>query len=90
MSMNTKKDDTDKLKTIICMFKISYDMVDKGMSEKPIPSFMSQYNFLCLLNIPEIMQQYDSIRNMWEGGIAGEGFLRDMKKKQKQGMIIGN
>ena len=87
MSMNTKKDDIDKLETIIRMFLISYDMVDKGLSDKPIPSFMSQYNFLCLLNIPETMRQYGSMRNMWEGGIVGEGFLRGMKKELKQGMI---
>jgi hypothetical protein len=87
MSMNTTKDDIDKLEAIIRMFLISYDMVDKGMSDKPIPSFMSQYNFLCLLNIPETMRQYGSMRNMWEGGIVGEGFLRGMKKELKQGMI---
>ena len=87
MSMNTTKDDIDKLETIIRMFLISYDMVDKGLSDKPIPSFMSQYNFLCLLNIPETMRQYGSMRNMWEGGIVGEGFLRGMKKELKQGMI---
>ena len=87
MSMNTKKDDIDKLEAIIRMFLISYDMVDKGLSDKEIPSFMSQYNFLCLLNIPETMRQYGSMRNMWEGGIVGEGFLRGMKKELKQGMI---
>ena len=67
MSMNTTKDDIDKLEAIIRMFLISYDMVDKGMSDKPIPSFMSQYNFLCLLNNATIWQheKYVGRRYCW-------------------------
>jgi hypothetical protein len=88
MSMNTTRDDIDKLESIIRAFLISYDIVDKGLQyNKEEPSFMRQYNFLCLLNVPENMRQFGSMRNLWEGGIVGEGFLRGMKKELKQGMI---
>jgi hypothetical protein len=88
MSMETTRDDIDKLESIIRAFLIAYDIVDKGLDyNKEEPSFMRQYNFLCLLNVPENMRQFGSMRNLWEGGIVGEGFLRGMKKELKQGMI---
>ena len=48
---------------------------------------MRQYNFLCLLNVPDNMRQFGSMRNIWEGGMVGEGYLRGMKRELKQGMI---
>lgn len=33
------------------------------------------------------MRKFGSMRNIWEGGIVGEGYLRGMKRELKQGMI---
>jgi hypothetical protein len=41
--------------------------------------WLSQYNFLCLLNLPEQVDQLDPVQNRWEGGIRGEKFLRQVK-----------
>lgn len=88
MSMNTTRDDIDTLEGIIRSFLIIYDRVDIGLLDgKDEPSFMRQYNFLCLLNVPKNMRQFGCMRNIWEGGIVGEGFLRGMKSQLKQGMI---
>ena len=88
MSMNTTRDNIDTLEAIIRSFLIIYDRVDIGLLDgKDEPSFMRQYNFLCLLNVPNNMRQFGCMRNIWEGGIVGEGFLRGMKSQLKQGMI---
>ena len=41
--------------------------------------WISSYTFPCLLNIPDIMREFGPMRNYWEGGIKGEGFLRFLK-----------
>jgi hypothetical protein len=87
MSDKIVKSDIEKLEVFIRMFLICYDIVDQGINDESDPSYMRQYNFLCLLNIPSTMREYGCMRNMWEGGIVGEGFLRGMKKELKQGMI---
>jgi hypothetical protein len=87
MSMDTTRADIDTLEVIIRAFLIIYDKVDMGMDNKDEPSFMRQYNFLCLLNVPDNMRQFGSMRNIWEGGMVGEGYLRGMKRELKQGMI---
>ena len=87
MSMETTREDIDTLEGIIRTFLIIYDKIDVGMDNKDEPSFMRQYNFLCLLNVPDNMRKFGSMRNIWEGGIVGEGYLRGMKRELKQGMI---
>jgi hypothetical protein len=50
------------------------------------PSWMTQYNFLCLLNIPDVMRKFGCLRNIWEGGVEGEGFLRHYKRELRHGL----
>ena len=38
-------------------------------------TWLSSYNFICLLNLPEQIKFLGPIRNRWEGGVRGEGFL---------------
>lgn len=42
-------------------------------------TWLSSYNFVCLLNLPEQINKLGPIRNRWEGGARGEGFLRTVK-----------
>ena len=56
------------------------------LNEGQQPSWLTQYNFLSLLNIPSIMRKYGCYRNIWEGGIEGEGFLRKYKSELKNGL----
>jgi hypothetical protein len=46
-------------------------------SEKP--TWITSYNFICLTNIPKIMQQFGPVRNLWEGGDQGEKNIRVVK-----------
>ena len=58
-----------------------YDM-DELMAvpmERKLPMWLSQYNFLCLLNLPEQIEMLGPVRNRWEGGVRGERFLQKAK-----------
>jgi hypothetical protein len=50
------------------------------------PSVVSQFNNLCLLNLPETMSLYGPLRNIWEGGFRGEGLLKMVKPLVRQGL----
>ncbi len=43
------------------------------------PTWISSYNFLSLLNLPEQLEYFGPLRNVWEGGIEGESFIRETK-----------
>ena len=47
-------------------------------------TWLSHYNFLCLLNLPNEIDELGPLRNRWEGGVRGEGFLRVVKP-----MVLG-
>jgi hypothetical protein len=87
MSMGTTMKDIDNLEATIRAFLIVYDDCDKGLYDEDDPSFLRHFNVICLLNIPATMRKFGRMRNLWEGGIVGEGFLREMKKQLKQGLI---
>ena len=76
----------DSVELVIRKFLIYYDKVDIGMGKKDSPTWMTQYNFLCLLNLPNVMRKYGFVRNLWEGGVEGEGFLRNYKREMKNGL----
>ena len=86
MSKNTRLEDIEYVELVIRKFLILYDAMDKAMMKKGSPSWMTQYNFLCLLNIPDVMRQFGCMRNMWEGGVEGEGFLRSFKRELRNGL----
>lgn len=48
-------------------------------SDDNLPLWVTQYNYQCLVNIPGQMEKLGPIRNRWEGGKRGEGFLRSVK-----------
>jgi len=48
-------------------------------SSDKAPLWVSKYNFLCLLNIPEVMSMFGPLRNYWEGGMIGEKILQYAK-----------
>ena len=54
---------------------------DKQMSaDREKEAFwLTAYNFSCLLNIPGQIEALGPVRNRWEGGFRGEGFLRVVK-----------
>ena len=44
------------------------------------PSWISSYNFVCLLNIPNTVRQFGPVNHYWEGGGLGEKFIQVAKK----------
>ena len=62
------------------------DMEDKLPLKKRLPTWLSCYNFLSLLNVPDVIREYGPIRNIWEGAAQGEGILRFVKPNVSNGM----
>jgi hypothetical protein len=77
-----------QLEMIIRVFLSKFDDMDKILNdhEKTLPSWISSYNFLCLLNLPNILRKYGSLRYIWEGGECGEGFIRKAKQELRTGL----
>ena len=50
-----------------------------GWAEKNQPMWFARANFLGLLNLPDMMRSYGPIRELWEGGAKGEGFIGEIK-----------
>lgn len=48
-------------------------------AEKPV--WISAFTFPCLLNLPAHMKEFGPLKNLWEGGVRGEGSLRFIKPK---------
>lgn len=57
----------------------------KKVAKKNI-AVVSSYNFPCLMNLPQTMSTYGPLRDLWEGGPRGEGFLRFAKPLVSQGV----
>ena len=62
------------------------DMEEALPTKKRLPTWLSCYNFLSLLNLPDVIRQYGPIRNIWEGAAQGEGILRFVKPNVSNGM----
>lgn len=75
------------LEATIRWFLTKYDIVDRGIIEKQTPAWITQYNFMCLLNLPDTIRMYGNVRHLWEGGSDGEGFLKRVKDKLKPGLV---
>ena len=72
------------------MFLIHYDKLDFSISgDNAVPSWIKSYNLLCLLNVPDLMRNYGNIRNLWEGGIDGESYVKIIKSHLKAGLVNG-
>ena len=87
MSLSTKFEDIGKIEAMILIFLYYYDKTEIISKESKIPSWIKQYNMLCLLNIPMIMKNYGYVRNIWEGGKDGEAYLKQVKHNLKAGLV---
>ena len=58
----------------------TYDFVEEmKLREDSKPSWLTSYNFVCLLNLPQQIEMLGPVRNRYEGGCRGEGYLRSVK-----------
>lgn len=64
----------------IKIFLNAYELFDSAnRTSNSIPSWVSSYNFCCLLNYPRVIKEFGPLRNLWEGGGMGEKVLRLVK-----------
>jgi hypothetical protein len=59
---------------------------DKSKSK---PGWLSAYNFVTLLNLPDQVLIFCSLRWHWEGTVAGKGFLQFIKQYIRQSLQQG-
>ena len=64
----------------------TFDELVYPMSAKKKASWLAKYNFPCLLNLVEILRRFGPLRNLWEGGYQGEGYLRKSKEMLSNGL----
>ena len=77
----------EKLRWSIRVFLSHFHKIDSTIRDhnNKSPSWVTSYNYLCLLNLPKMAEEFGPLRNLWEGGYIGEGFLRLVKPRINQG-----
>jgi hypothetical protein len=48
------------------------------------PQWLTKYNFLCLLNLPEIVREFGPARNYFEGKYLGERYVQEVKTTRQR------
>ena len=61
------------------LYDLDENMQDTTGNKQKTPTWLSQYNHLCLLNIPHQVKMLGPLRNRWEGKFMGEGILSVVK-----------
>jgi hypothetical protein len=73
-----------KVRYHIKLFLSYYHAVGKNLvKEGKNPGWLTSYNFLCLLNTPQMMDSYRPVCNLWEGGYNGEKYSQELKYRLK-------
>ncbi|KAL7572243.1 hypothetical protein ACA910_011771 [Epithemia clementina (nom. ined.)] len=90
--MRTGEDaiNTEEIDYRVKRFLSCYAKVDQGVQSSENshdkPSWVTSYNFIYLLNLPDAVRQFGPLSNIWEGGTQGEGFLRYVKREMSMGL----
>jgi hypothetical protein len=74
-------DSVNLLRVCIRLYLSSFDRVDLATRESRTapPRWLSSYNFMCLLNIPDTVAKFGPYKNFYEGKFCGEGYNRILK-----------
>ncbi|KAL7564653.1 hypothetical protein ACA910_009340 [Epithemia clementina (nom. ined.)] len=90
--MRTGEDaiNTEEIDYRVKRFLSCYAKVDQGLQSSEDshekPSWVTLYNFMSLLNLPDAVRQFGPLCNIWEGGTQGEGFLWYVKREMSMGL----
>ncbi|KAL7569431.1 hypothetical protein ACA910_009617 [Epithemia clementina (nom. ined.)] len=90
--MRTGEDaiNTEEIDFRVKRFLSCYAKVDQGLQSSEEshekPSWVTLYNFMSLLNLPDAVRRFGPLRNIWEGGTQGEGFLWYVKRDMSTGL----
>ena len=64
----------------IHIFLNCFEVFDKELkATEERPTWITSYNFLCLLNLPDMLRKFGPLQNVWEGGGQGEKVLNIAK-----------
>ncbi|KAL7573340.1 hypothetical protein ACA910_011703 [Epithemia clementina (nom. ined.)] len=81
---------TEEIDFWVKRFLSCYAKVDQGLQSSEDshekPSWVTSYNFMSLLNLPDAVRRFGPLRNIWEGGTQGEGFFRYVKREMSMGL----
>jgi hypothetical protein len=64
------------------IFLSNFEEFEKPMRKPNIFSWLASYNFLCLLNLPETVDEFGPCRLWFEGKWQGERFVSDVKQER--------
>jgi hypothetical protein len=70
----------------IKIFLSAVEHFDAFHTKRKKPLWISSYNFVSLLNFPDLLRRYGSLRLLWEGDGKGEGAIRCLKRLINQGL----
>ena len=85
MKRTVEPGDSEEVDRKIKIFLSCYNNIDRRFSVG-LPGWGTKFNLLCLLNLPDAMNEYGPLRNYWEGSMQGEGFLVNVKPQLKTGI----
>ena len=83
-------DGKDSIATIeirVRLFLSAFDRLDQStkLSRQALPRWVETYNYMCLLNIPDIVRKFGPYKNLYEGKFCGESFNRILKPIANRG-----
>jgi hypothetical protein len=67
-------------------FLNAFDTFKPLSDDRKFPEWLTMYNFLCLLNLPDSIAELGPLRFNYEGNSEGEGFIPMVKPLLSQGM----
>ena len=80
MVSSCTEDEIQKADMAVKTFLTRFAQLDNKVNrDKKTVQWISSYTFPCLLNLPATMREFGPLRNYWEGGVRGEGFLPFVK-----------
>jgi hypothetical protein len=88
LSVGSPNDSTGDI--LLHLFMNAVSDYKNGLGEhsgRDNPIWIQQYNYQSILNYPEQIRMLGPIRNRWEGGIPGEGYLRFVKPLVQAGRM---
>ena len=74
------------MESITRIFLTNYAEFERSIYVREFPKYLSSYNFMSLLNLPRHIDNYLSLRYLWEGKDQGEGYLRTVKSELTIGL----
>ena len=85
--MGTAVDEAIIMKTryAVRVFLSAYGALYSSVTGDSDCSIFTKHNVACLMNLPDAMERFGPLRQLWEGSTRGEGFLRFVKPLMTQG-----